>query len=144
LGYTVVEQRYVLKRKARGMTEKKKILIADDDESIHDLLTEALRTEDYEIIHAYDGQETLERAVEELPDLVVLDTMMPMRDGRDICKELKSNPETVHMKIVMLSAKADQQDRILGFELGADDYITKPSSIHYITRTVTNLLEKQG
>ena len=124
------------------MKEKKKILIADDDKSIHDLLTEALRTDEYDIIHAYDGKETLQRAEEELPDLVVLDIMMPITDGRDVCKQLKSNPETVYMKIIMLSAKADQHDRILGFQLGADDYITKPTSIYYITRKITNLLEK--
>jgi DNA-binding response OmpR family regulator len=124
------------------MKEKKKILIADDDNGIHDLLTEAFRTDQYDIIHAYDGKETLQRAEEDLPDLVVLDIMMPLSDGRDICKQLKSNPETGHMKILVLSAKGEQQDRILGLQLGADDYIPKPTSIHYITRKINNLLEK--
>jgi two-component system phosphate regulon response regulator PhoB len=126
------------------MKEKKKILIADDDDSIHQLLTEALRTEKYDIIHAYDGKETLQLAEEDLPDLIVLDIMMPLSDGRDICKQLKSNPETGHVKILVLSGKGEQHDRILGFQLGADDYIAKPASIQYITRKITNLLEKQG
>ena len=121
---------------------KKKILIADDDSSIHDLLTEALRTEKYDIIHAYNGKETLQHAEEELPDLVILDIMMPFSDGRDICKQLKSSPETSHMKILVLSGKGEQHDRILGLELGADDYIPKPASIHYITRKIASLLEK--
>ena len=125
------------------MKEKKKILIADDDSSIHDLLTEALRTEKFDITHAYDGKETLQRAEEDPPDLVVLDIMMPLSDGRDVCKELKRNPGTDHTKILVLSGKADQHDRILCFQLGADDYITKPAPIDYITRKITNLLEKQ-
>ncbi len=124
------------------MQAKKKILIADDEDSIHDLLTQALRKDKYDIIHAFDGQETLQRAEEELPDLVVLDIMMPLLDGRDICKELKKNPETVHTKILVLSGRCDQPDRILCFQLGADDYISKPAPIHYITRAITNLLEK--
>jgi len=126
------------------MKERKKVLIADDDRTIHDLLTQALGTDQFDIIHAYDGEETLECAEDELPDLIVLDTMMPLVDGRDVCKKLKRDPETEHMTIVMLSAKAEQHDRILGFQLGADDYIAKPASVHYVTRRITNLLEKQG
>jgi DNA-binding response OmpR family regulator len=126
------------------MKERKKVLIADDDRTIHDLLTQALGADQFDIIHAYDGEETLERAEDELPDLIVLDTMMPFVDGRDVCKKLKSHSETDHMKIVMLSAKAEQHDRITGFQLGADDYIAKPASVHYVTRRITNLLEKQG
>jgi DNA-binding response OmpR family regulator len=125
------------------MKEKKKILIADDEDSIHDLLTEALRTDKYDIIHAYDGKETLQRAEEDRPDLVVLDIMMPLSDGRDVCKALKSNPGTGHTKILVLSGKTDQHDRILCFQLGADDYIAKPAAIGYITRKIANMLEKQ-
>jgi DNA-binding response OmpR family regulator len=126
------------------MKEKKKILIADDDKSIHDLLTEALRTDEYDIIHAYDGKETLQRAKDELPDLVVLDTMLPVTDGRDVCKQLKSDPDTNHMKIVILSERNEQHDRILGFQLGADDYIGKSTSVNYISRRITKLLAKEG
>ncbi len=122
------------------MKEKKKILIADDDKNIHNLLDEALRTDKFDLIHAYDGNETLQRAKDELPDLVVLDTMLPGTDGRDVCKQLKSDPDTNHMKIVILSERNEQHDRILGFQLGADDYITKPTSIHYVVRKITNLL----
>jgi DNA-binding response OmpR family regulator len=134
--------RHVFERKELKMTEKKKILIADDDDSIHDLLTEALRTDKYDIIHTYDGKETLQRVEEDLPDLVLLDIMMPLLDGRDICKQLKANPETDHMKILVFSGKGEQHDRILAFQLGADDYISKPASITYITRKITNLLEQ--
>jgi DNA-binding response OmpR family regulator len=126
------------------MKEKKKILIADDEVSIHELLAEALGSEKYDIIHAYDGKETLQRVKEDPPDLIVLDIMMPLSDGRDICKQLKSNPDTSHVKILVLSGRGDQLDRRLGFQLGADDYISKPAPIQYITRNIANLLEKQG
>ena len=107
---------------------EKKILIADDDRIVHNLLTAVLSHDDFEVIHAYDGQETIERVYDEQPDLVVLDIMMPIRDGRDICKELKADPKTKEIKILMLSANAEQSDRALGFEVGADDYEAKPFS----------------
>jgi len=107
------------------MERKKKILIADDDNHVHEMLTVVLSSDEFEIMHAYDGQETVERVDEELPDLVVLDIMMPIKDGRDICRDLKKNPKTKDIKILMLSAKDEQFDRIVGLEVGADDYEMK-------------------
>ena len=125
------------------MERKKKLLIADDNEHIHNLLINFLPVDEFDIIHAYDGEETLELAEKELPDLIVLDIMMPFLDGRDICKKLKSDPETENIKIIMLTGKVEQHDRIVGLKLGADDYIPKPCSISYLVRKIKNLLEKE-
>ncbi len=123
------------------MERKKKLLIADDVKQIHDLLAMYLSADGFDVIHAYDGKETLKMAEEQLPHLIVLDVLMPLVDGRDICKKLKSDPETKDIKIVMLTGKNEQHDRIVGLELGADDYITKPCSMSYLARRIKALLE---
>ena len=120
------------------MQRKKKVLIADDEEYVHELLTRSLSVDEFEIIHAYDGKETLKLAEEQLPDLIVLDIMMPLMDGRDICKKLKNDPETKNTEIIILTAKDEQHDRTLGLELGAHDYITKPCSISYLASRIKN------
>jgi len=125
------------------MDKKKKILIADDDIHVHELLNVVLSTDEFEIIHAYDGQETVERAYDELPDLVVLDIMMPMKDGRDICRDLKKNPKTKDVRVLMLSAKDQQFDRIVGLDLGADDYETKPFSSDHLAHKIKRMCEKE-
>ena len=125
------------------MEIKKKILVADDDPQIHGLLTRVLSSDEFEIIHAYDGQETVERINDEVPDLVVLDIMMPLKDGRDICQELKKNPETKDIRVLILSAKDQQFDRVLGFDLGADDYVTKPFSPNHVARKIRRMFEEE-
>ncbi len=125
------------------MGKKKKILIADDDIYVHELLTAVLSSNEFDIIHAYDGQKTVERVDNEQPDLVVLDIMMPFKDGRDICQDLKKNPRTKDIKILMLSGKDKQLDRIVGFESGADDYIAKPFSPSYLARRIKKMIEKE-
>ena len=104
------------------MEKKKKILIADDDIHVHEMLTVVLSSDEFEIMHAYDGQETVERVDDELPDLIVLDIMMPKKDGRDVCRQLKTDPRTKDVRILMLSAKDQQFDRIIGLEVGADEF----------------------
>jgi DNA-binding response OmpR family regulator len=108
------------------MEIKKKIFLVDDDITIHEALTAILPPDEYEVIHAYDGQDVVERIKNEQPELVILDIMMPIGDGRDICRDLRKNPKTKDIKILMLSAKDEQPDRILGLKLGADDYVPKP------------------
>jgi DNA-binding response OmpR family regulator len=130
----------------KGMEKKKKLLVADDNKGIHDVISKSLSAmsgDAFDVLHAYDGNETLKLAQEELPDLIVLDIMMPHVDGRDICKKLKSAPETKHIKIVMVTGKGEQHDRVLGLQLGADDYIAKPFSMHYLARRIKRLLEKE-
>ena len=125
------------------MEQKKKILVADDDTHVHEMLSVVLSPEQFEIIHAYDGQETIERVYDELPDLVVLDIMMPIKDGRDICRDLKKDPKTKDIKILMLSAKGEQFDRVLGLEVGADDYEAKPFSPEYLARKIKRMCAKE-
>jgi DNA-binding response OmpR family regulator len=108
---------------------KKKIFLVDDDIIIHEAITAYLSSDEFEIIHAYDGgHDILERIENEQPDLIILDIMMPIGDGRDICRDIKKNPKTKNLKILMLTAKSEHYERILGLELGADEYITKPIS----------------
>ena len=125
------------------MEKKKKILIADDDTYVHELFTAVLSSNEFDIIHAYDGQETVERVDNEQPDLIVLDIMMPIKDGRDICRDLKKNPRTKDIKILMLSGKDEQLDRIVGFESGADGYIAKPFSPSHVARRIKKMFEKE-
>lgn len=118
---------------------KKKLLIADDSHILHQVYAEYLGDE-FEYLHAYDGADALILAVHEMPDLVILDLMMPLLDGRTICRKLKSHPATSGIKILMVTAKNTQSDRLVGFEVGADDYIDKPSAPDVIARSVRNLL----
>jgi DNA-binding response OmpR family regulator len=125
------------------MGKKKKILIADDDTFVHEIITTVLTTNEFDIIHAYDGQETVESINNERPDLVVLDVMMPIKDGRDICRDIKKNPETKDIKILMLSGRDEQADRILGLEIGADDYMIKPFFVNDLVRKIKKMCKKE-
>ncbi|MBI9086084.1 MAG: response regulator [Desulfobacterales bacterium] len=125
------------------MEKKKKILIADDDTHVHEMITVVLSPDEFEIMHAYDGQEAVEHVCHELPDIVVLDIMMPKKDGRDVCQELRADPRTKDVKILMLSAKDQQFDRIVGLEVGADDYETKPFSPVLLARKIKRMCAKE-
>jgi len=125
------------------MLSRKKILIADDDFYVHELLTHVLYTSEFEIIHAYDGTETLESVASDKPDLIVLDIIMPRGDGRDICRDLRSYPHTKNILILMLSAKAEQYERVHGLEVGADDYIVKPFSPIHVLHQIRRMFAKQ-
>ena len=117
------------------VTEKKKLLIADDDEALHRLYGDSF-SEEFEVLHALDGADTLMLAVQHLPDIILLDITMPLLDGRTICKKIKGNPRTKDIKVVMITGKDGQHDRLLGFEVGADDYVEKPATLSYITRVI--------
>ncbi len=126
--------------KGLGM-EKTKVLIAEDNEVVHKALTLGLSKE-YELLHAFDGEEAFISAVKNKPDVILLDVMMPVMDGRTVCKKLKSDPETSSMKIVMVTGRDDQNDRLIGFEVGADEYLTKPCTFEYIKRAINKVLKK--
>lgn len=104
----------------------KKILVCDDEPYILMALTDAVEMEGYECVTAINGKEALEQARAEHPDLILLDIMMPYKDGYEVCKELKADPETRDIPVIMLTAKSQQVDIEQGKEVGADDYITKP------------------
>jgi DNA-binding response OmpR family regulator len=107
----------------------KKLLIVEDEADVVEMLTRAFhRASGFSVITASDGASGLRRAREELPAFVILDLMLPKMPGLEVCKILKSDSLTRHIPILMLTAKAEEVDRIVGLELGADDYVTKPFS----------------
>lgn len=121
-----------------------KILIADDDRTIHITFTKFLTTQGNEVLHAYDAAEAMVLTLQERPDLILLDITMPSGDGRNICQQIKANPETKGIKIIMLTARDSQYDRTLALELGADDYISKPCSIPYLDRAITKVMRSKA
>ena len=115
----------------------KKILIVDDEKNIVDILKFNLKKEGFDTIEAYDGEQALNLALSEKPDLILLDIMLPKMDGFTVCRKLRQTMET---PILMLTAKEEEVDKVLGLELGADDYITKPfSPRELIARVKANL-----
>lgn len=104
------------------------ILVVDDEEPIQELLRFNLEKEGYLVCVAKDGQEALKHAKNDQPDLIVLDLMLPGMDGLEVCRKLRSNPKFQQIPIIMLTAKGEEIDKVLGLELGADDYMTKPFS----------------
>jgi two-component system phosphate regulon response regulator PhoB len=118
------------------------ILVIDDEKDLIDLVRYNLEKEGFDVIAASDGQSGLEVASRHAPDLVVLDLMMPGIDGLQICQRLRADPRTARMPVIMLTAKATEADRIVGLELGADDYITKPFSPREVVARVKAVLRR--
>ncbi|WP_223595349.1 response regulator YycF [Neobacillus bataviensis] len=120
---------------------EKKILVVDDEKPIADILQFNLKKEGYAVYCAYDGNEALQLVEEIQPDLILLDIMLPLRDGMEVCREVRKKYE---MPIIMLTAKDSEIDKVLGLELGADDYVTKPfSTRELIARVKANLRRHQ-
>lgn len=119
-----------------------KILIIDDELHIVELLRYNLEANGYKVIFSLNGREGLMIAYEKNPDLILLDVMLPELDGFDVCKELKRNKETQAVPIIMLTAKGEEFDKILGLELGADDYITKPFSVRELLARIKAVLRR--
>ena len=121
----------------------KKILIVEDEEDVMELIRYNLAKEGFNCDAVYNGQEALKKAQAKLPDLVLLDLMLPEVDGLEVCKRLKSSPQTEHIPIVMVTAKSDETDIVTGLELGADDYITKPFSPKVLVARVRAVLRRK-
>lgn len=121
---------------------KAKILVVDDEPDALELIDVNLRAAGFEVILADDGREALQKARAIMPDLIVLDVMLPETDGLEVCKTLRRENATARIPIIMLTARAAEMDRVLGLELGADDYITKPFSPRELILRVRNLLER--
>ncbi len=119
-----------------------KILIVEDEEDILELIRYNLQLERYRITSATSGEEALTKARDEIPDLILLDLMLPGLDGLDVCKEVKKAPATMHIPIVMVTAKSDDADIVSGLELGADDYIIKPFSPRVLLARVRAVLRR--
>jgi two-component system alkaline phosphatase synthesis response regulator PhoP len=120
----------------------KKILIADDEQPLRLLVRATLGDEDYEILEASDGQETLEVARRERPKLLLLDIQMPEKNGFEVCEQLKSDPATADIVVVMLTVKSQQTDKERGRAVGADYYFTKPFSPLQLLQLVDRIMRE--
>lgn len=118
------------------------ILIVDDEADVVDLLVFNLQKAGYRTATARDGAAGLQKARDLLPALILLDLMLPQLDGTEVCKTLKADSKTAHIPVIMLTAKAEEVDRVVGLELGADDYVTKPFSPREVMLRVRKILER--
>lgn len=120
---------------------KKKILIVEDEKELISGLKLNLDFEGYDVIWALDGEEGLNKALKEAPDLILLDIMLPKKDGLEVCRELRG--QNVTIPIIMLTAKGEEVDKVVGLEIGADDYITKPFSVKELLARVKAHLRRE-
>ncbi len=121
---------------------KEKILVVDDEKDIVKMLDYNLKKDGYKAVSAYEGEKALDLARREMPDLIILDLMLPGMDGLEVCKMLKKEPKTAHIPIIMLTAKTQEADKVVGLELGADDYVTKPFSPRELLARVKAILRR--
>ena len=122
--------------------DKKTILVVDDEKSIMELLVFNLQKEGYNTLEAYDGVTAVEMAMNEKPDLILLDVMIPKLDGISVCKKIRYALNISNIPILMISAKDTESDKIVGLEMGADDYITKPFQIREVMARIKANLRK--
>ena len=120
----------------------RKIIIADDEKDIVELVAYNLEREGFTVLRASDGGRAWEMARKEKPDLIILDLMMPELPGTEVCRLIRSHPETAAIPIIMLTAKSEPLDRILGLEIGADDYLTKPFHVRELVARVRAVLRR--
>ena len=118
------------------------ILVVEDDSALRDTIAYNLRREGYVVLSASDGIAALDVARQQTPSLVLLDLMLPRLDGLDVCRRLRGRPETANVPILMLTARANESDKVVGLELGADDYVTKPFSWNELRARVRALLRR--
>lgn len=121
---------------------KEKILIVDDEKDIAKMLDYNLKKEGFRTLLAYDGEDAIDIAIKEHPQLIILDLMLPGMDGLEVCKVLKKEIKTSIIPIIMLTAKSQEADKIIGLELGADDYVTKPFSPRELLARIKAVLRR--
>ncbi|MBI5701570.1 response regulator [Candidatus Saganbacteria bacterium] len=121
-----------------------KILIIEDEKDIVQTLEYNLKKEGFSVSKAFDGTQGLKLAMDALPDLILLDLMLPGIDGLELCRRLKKDKKTENIPIIMLTAKSAETDKVVGLEMGADDYITKPFSIRELIARVKAILKRYG
>lgn len=119
-----------------GLNKSKRILIADDQPEIVTALMTWLRKEGYEVIIARNGNECISLTHQEKPDLIIMDVMMPGKNGYDACDELKSNPDTKHIPVFLVTGLDQEENKVIGKHLGADEYITKPFMMRALTEKI--------
>jgi DNA-binding response OmpR family regulator len=122
---------------------KGKVLVIEDDRSLAEVLSYNLKQAGYEVHIAHDGQDGITQAQIKSPDVVLLDLMLPVVDGLDVCRRLRADATTRDLLIIMLTAKAEESDELVGFSLGADDYVTKPFSVKILLERIKALRRRK-
>lgn len=121
---------------------RQKVLIVDDEMDALVALKVALETEGYNVVEAKDGYEAIEKVHSEIPDLILLDLMIPGIDGFEVCRQLRSDPTYSHIPVIMLTARGEIDDKVEGIELGADDYVTKPFNLKELKARIKMVLRR--
>lgn len=121
---------------------KPRILVIEDERALREVLEYNLTKEGYEVLTASDGQDGLRRAQAQLPDLVVLDLMLPVIEGLEVCRQLRGNSRTKDVPVLMLTARSEEVDEVVGFQMGADDYVTKPFKVKPLMQRIKALLRR--
>jgi DNA-binding response OmpR family regulator len=122
----------------------RRVLVVDDELYIRNILDFALNSEGYEVITAADGEQALKKAVDLLPDLIILDVMMPKLDGFEVCRAIKGKDETKHISVILLTARDKEADRERGKQVNCDAYLTKPFSPNKLTEMVHQFLNRSS
>jgi two-component system phosphate regulon response regulator PhoB len=122
---------------------KPKVLIVEDDRSLAEVLEYNLEKAGYEVFKAHDGRDGLNQAQLRLPDIIVLDVMLPVVDGLEVCRQLRASQENRNAQIIMLTAKAEETDQLVGFSVGADDYVVKPFSVRVLLERIKALRRRR-
>ena len=123
---------------------RQRILIVEDEPDIVKVLEFSLKQAGFEPVVAYDGEQARSRIQHQVPDLVLLDLMLPGVPGTEICKQLKGSSKTANVPVLMLTARGEEIDRVLGFELGADDFVTKPFSVRELMLRIKSVLRRRA
>jgi two-component system phosphate regulon response regulator PhoB len=123
---------------------KTKVLVVEDDQAISEILVYNLEKAGFDVFKSSDGRDGLNQAQLRLPDLILLDVMLPVMDGTEVCRRLRAQPETATATIIMLTAKSEESDELIGFSVGADDYVTKPFSIRVLLERIKALLRRKS
>lgn len=119
-------------------------MVIEDDRSLSEILVYNLDKAGYEVSFAFDGRDGLSQAQLKLPDIILLDVMLPVIDGIEVCRRLRSKPETATALIIMLTAKTEEADQLIGFSVGADDYVTKPFSVRVLLERIKALQRRKA
>jgi two-component system, OmpR family, alkaline phosphatase synthesis response regulator PhoP len=128
----------------RGLMAKSTVLIIDDEKDLVELVSYNLKKDGFLVDSALDGESGLAAAIKNLPEIIIVDLMLPGIDGLEVCRRLRSESRTAHIPIIMLTAKSAESDRIVGLELGADDYVTKPFSPRELAARIKAVLRRTG
>jgi two-component system alkaline phosphatase synthesis response regulator PhoP len=132
-----------VERRIRGFSDvRQKIMIVDDEMATLLPLKRSLEAEGYVVIEAYDGYQAIAKSKTEMPELIVLDLMMPGIDGFEVCTQLKKDEHTEKIPVIMLTAKDEVRDKVEGLEMGADDYVTKPFNLNELKARIRNVLKR--